>query len=99
MRHPLLSLERVARLTKQLLVVETAAVAVPGFEHHSFAEFFGTNELNGDVSNWWTPNRHAAIAMCKAAGFSRVEARQDPADRPTERDTLHRYRLVLRAWK
>ena len=99
MRHPLLSLERVARLTRQLLVVETSAVAVPGFEHHSFAEFFESNELNGDVSNWWTPNRHAAMALCRAAGFTRVDAGQDAADRPTQRDALHRYRLVVRAWK
>jgi tRNA (mo5U34)-methyltransferase len=99
MRHPLLALERVASLTRNLLVVETEAVAVPGFEHHSFCEFFESNELNADVSNWWVPNRHAAIALCRAAGFGEVDADDDPANRPTQRDSLHRYRLFLRAWK
>jgi len=99
LRHPLLGLERLARITRELLVIETEAVAVPGFEHHGFCEFFESNELNGDVSNWWAPNRRAVVAMCRAAGFGRVEARDDPSSRPPSRDALHRYRLVVRAWQ
>ena len=99
LRHPLLALERVARLARNLLVVETEAVAVPGFEHHAFAEFFENDELYGDPTQWWVPNRHAALSLCGAAGFARTEARQDPANRPTRREALHRYRLVVRAWK
>ncbi|MFP5318296.1 MAG: class I SAM-dependent methyltransferase [Acidimicrobiia bacterium] len=98
-RHPLLALERLARITRQLLVIETEAVAVPGFEHHGFCEFFESNELNGDVSNWWAPNRRAVVGMCRAAGFGHVESREDPSSRPRSREALHRYRLVVRAWK
>jgi tRNA (mo5U34)-methyltransferase len=99
MREPLLALERLARVTRELLVIETEAVAVPGFEHHAFCEFFESNELNADVSNWWAPNRRAVAAMCRAAGFQRVESRNDPRARPPTHDALHRYRLVVRAWK
>ncbi len=99
LRHPLLALERLSRITRELLVIETEAVALPGFEHHAFCEFFESNELNGDVSNWWAPNRRAVASMCRAAGFGHVESREDPASRPPSRDALHRYRLVVRAWK
>lgn len=99
LRHPLLALERLARVTRELLVIETEAVAVPGFEHHGFCEFFAGSELNGDGSNWWAPNRQALVGMCKAAGFERVEARDSGRSRPPSPDALHRYRLVLRAWK
>lgn len=99
MRHPLLALERLARVTRELLVVETEAVALPGYEHHAFCEFFESNELNADVSNWWAPNRRGLTAMCRAAGFPRIESRNDPGSVPPSRDALHRYRLVLRAWK
>ncbi|MGH9222567.1 MAG: class I SAM-dependent methyltransferase [Acidimicrobiales bacterium] len=99
MRNPLLALERVARLARDLLVVETEAVAVPGFEHHGFAEFFETNELNGDPTVWWAATRHATMALCRSAGFAQVDSPAEPANRPTRRDALHRYRLVVRAWK
>lgn len=99
MRHPVLALERLARLARDLLVVETEAVAVPGFEHHGFAEFMESDELDGDPTTWWVPNRHAAMALCRTAGFSQVEAAADPAQRPTRGDALHRYRLVVKASK
>jgi tRNA (mo5U34)-methyltransferase len=98
-RHPMLALERLARITRELLVVETEAVAIPGFEHHAFCEFFESNELNGDVSNWWAPNRRAVEGMCRTAGFPRIETWVDPESRPQSHDALHRYRLVVRARK
>jgi tRNA (mo5U34)-methyltransferase len=99
LRHPLLALERLAQVTGQVALIETEAVAVPGFEHHAFCEFFETNELGSDVSNWWAPNLRALLGMCRAAGFARVECRDDGRSRPRSRDALHRYRVVVRAWK
>lgn len=99
MRHPLLALERLARLTGELLLAQTEAVVVPGFEHKSFCEFFETNELGADAGLWWAPNRRGLTGMCRAAGFPRVESRDDARSQPPRRDALHRYPLVLRAWK
>ena len=99
MRHPLMALERLARVTRQLLVISTDAVAVPGFEHHAFCEFFETDDLDADPTNWWAPNRRAVAALCRTAGFARVESRNDRRARPPGNDALHRYRLVARAWK
>ena len=99
MRHPLLALERLCRLTGEVLVIETEGVAVPGFEHHGFCEFFEGHELNGDVTAWWASNRRAVAGLCRAAGFGRVEGGDGPESRPRSGDVLHRYRLVMRAWR
>ena len=99
MRHPLLALERLARVTGELLLIETEAVAIPGYEHHGFCEFFEGSELNGDPTLWWAPNRHALAGMCRAAGFSRVEGGDGPESKPLSAEALHRYRLIVRAWR
>lgn len=99
LRHPLLALERLARVTGQLLVIETEAVALPGYDDQAFCQFFEKDELEGDVTNWWAPNRRALAALCRAAGFARVESRNDPSARPPAPDQPHRYPLVVRAWK
>jgi tRNA (mo5U34)-methyltransferase len=72
MKHPLLSLQRLARVTREVAIIETEAVVVPWREHIAMCEFYETNELNGDVSNWWTPNAKALAGMCRAAGFREV---------------------------
>ncbi|MGH9281172.1 MAG: class I SAM-dependent methyltransferase [Acidimicrobiales bacterium] len=99
MRHPLLALERLAKVTSGVLIVETDAVAVPGFEHHAFCEFLETDELGSDVNIWWVPNRHAVEGLCRAAGFARVQSPDDGRSRPPSRESLHRYPLVVKAWK
>ena len=37
-----------------------------------YGEFFETNELNYDMSNWWAPNEKALLVLYRAAGFKRV---------------------------
>jgi tRNA (mo5U34)-methyltransferase len=73
MENPLQAMRRVASVTRELAIVETEAVAFPNFEQHSLCEFFESDELMGDVSNWWAPNDRALAGMCRAAGFSRVD--------------------------
>lgn len=73
MENPFEALKRVAAVTKELAIVETEAVAFPVIEHHAVCEFFESNELQGDVSNWWAPNEKAVGGMCRAAGFRHVD--------------------------
>jgi tRNA (mo5U34)-methyltransferase len=73
LESPLEAMRRVAALTGELAIVETASVFLPGYEHASLCEFYESNELQGDVSNWWAPNARALEGLCKAAGFSRVD--------------------------
>ena len=73
MKHPLLALERLARVTRDLAVIETEAVWIPDFEDHAVVEFFETDERLGDPTNWWAPNAKALVGMCRAAGFRKVD--------------------------
>jgi tRNA (mo5U34)-methyltransferase len=71
MRHPLLALERVASVTKELLILETQ-VDLSEQARPAMA-FYPTNELNNDYTNWWGPNPAAVTAMLRDVGFSEVE--------------------------
>jgi len=42
-------------------------------ERYEICEFYSSNQLNADPSNWWAPNLKALVGMCRAAGFSRIE--------------------------
>ncbi|MCP4659871.1 MAG: methyltransferase domain-containing protein [bacterium] len=97
---PLAALRRLARVTGELAIIETAAVVVPGFEHHAFCEFFESDELNFDPGNWWAPNEKALHGMCRAAGFAAVETRLGPpAPAHCPAGEITRYRAVVHAGK
>jgi len=72
MRHPLLALERVASVTRELLIVETYVELV--HTRRPVMTFYPGKELRDDVSNWWAPNPAAVVAMLRDVGFARVEA-------------------------
>lgn len=78
LENPLAAMRRVFELTGEVAIIETAAVMIPGYEHVPMFEFYESNELNGDVSNWWAPNHRALVGLCRAAGFRRVEALTNP---------------------
>jgi tRNA (mo5U34)-methyltransferase len=70
LRHPLLALERVASVTRDLLIVETV-VDMVGFSRPALA-FYPGRELKGDPTNWWGPNVPAVRAMLASVGFERL---------------------------
>ena len=78
MRHPLLALERLAQVTRDLAVIETEAVCLPALDDRAFCQFFETDDLSGDPTNWWSPNAQALVGLCRAAGFRRVELQVHP---------------------
>jgi len=71
MKHPLLALERVASVTRKLLIVETVIdlLYVPG----KALAFYPGAELSRDATNWFGPTPAAVVAMLQTVGFSRVE--------------------------
>lgn len=81
LKHPLLALQRLAQVTREVAIIETEAVEIPGFEQVPMCEFFETNELNGDTSNWWAPNAKALEGMCRTAGFGNIELTLNPRPR------------------
>jgi tRNA (mo5U34)-methyltransferase len=80
--NPQLGLERVASVTKDLLIVETV-VDMVGIRRPA-AAFYPGRELNNDPTNWWGPNHAAVVGMLKVAGFKRVEL-VTPIRRPAYR--------------
>jgi tRNA (mo5U34)-methyltransferase len=97
LEEPLTALRRLAAVTDELAIVETAAVHTGALEKHAVCEFYEGDELNADETNWWAPNAPALAAMCRAAGFTRV----DPLGYPPAATSapVTRYRLVAHAWR
>ena len=106
MQDALAALRRVAAVTRELAVIESEAVMIPGLEHLAICEFYEGDELNQDSSNWWAPNQKALEAMCRAAGFTRVhvlvgppvDVPSPPAAPGPPPPPIH-YRAVVHAWK
>jgi tRNA (mo5U34)-methyltransferase len=72
---PYLAVRRLAQVTDEVAIIETAAILTPGLEEYPLVAFFPEDELLGDPTNWWAPNAAALAGMCRAAGFSRVETK------------------------
>jgi tRNA (mo5U34)-methyltransferase len=89
MRHPLLALERVASVTRELAIVDTH-VGMVDVEKPAMI-FYPNNELNDDWTNWWGPNPAAVEAMLGTVGFSRFE-RKHP-------ETIVEGRFTVHAWR
>ena len=69
MRHPLLALERVCGVTREMAIVETHALLR---FRKPMLEFYPGDELFGDPTNWFVPNAPAIEGLLKAAGFRKV---------------------------
>jgi tRNA (mo5U34)-methyltransferase len=71
LRNPFLALEKIARLARETLIVETHLDA--GEIDRPAMIFYPGSELNVDPSNWWGPNRLCVEAMLRDVGFSRID--------------------------
>jgi tRNA (mo5U34)-methyltransferase len=71
MKHPLLALEHVASVTKDMLIVETVVDMLT--THRPAMALYVGDELARDSSNWCGPNPAALIGMLNTVGFKRVE--------------------------
>jgi len=93
-RHPLLALERVASVTRKLLIVETV-VDMIGIGRPAVA-FYPSRELNNDPTNWWAPNLPALHGMMRDVGFDEVRTVTEPPGlaRRAARAVVHRMRGV-----
>ena len=76
LRHPLAALERVASVTRGLLILETV-VDMVGLARPALA-FYPERELNNDPTNWYGPNAPAVHAMLRSVGFARVRTVTSP---------------------
>jgi tRNA (mo5U34)-methyltransferase len=91
LRNPLLALERVAAVTREVAVIETEAKAFARSGRRALCEFV-EHEYRGDPTNWWLPNENAVTGLCRAAGFAGVRVLTGPPRSGS-------YRLVAHAFK
>jgi tRNA (mo5U34)-methyltransferase len=80
LRHPLLGLDRISAICDGQIFVESFVCddysAIRGGLGHGYAgeqivaEFYPTDELAGNPTNWWGPTLHCLAAWLFAAGFT-----------------------------
>lgn len=73
LKHPLLALERVCEVTRELAIVESFVTNEALSGEPPVLQFYETNELLGQIDNWCGPNLECLIAFCRTAGFARPE--------------------------
>lgn len=80
LKHPLLALEKVCSITTGMAVVDSFILReehCPGalVETRPMMEFYETEEFGGQTDNWCAPSLPCLMAMCRTAGFARVDHR------------------------
>lgn len=73
LRHPLLGLERVCSVTRGVALVESFVIDTEPSRDRCFLEFYETDELGGQIDNWYGPTTQGILAMARAAGFPRAD--------------------------
>lgn len=86
LKNPYGGLEKAAAMADDLLIVETVTtmnrLSKPVMRH------FEGGELDGDPTNYFTPNTLCLESMLREIGFRRIEIRQTPELRPAEEPGL-----------
>ncbi len=80
LKHPLAALEKVCELTREIAIVESFIVSdqdpvIPTME------FYETTELGEQLDNWVGPTLECLQALCRTAGFARVDVLDASGDR------------------
>jgi tRNA (mo5U34)-methyltransferase len=78
LKHPLLALEIVCGLTKDVCIIDSWVVpkderAGTGEDSIPYLEFYETDELGEQLDNWFGPTLECLLGMCRAAGFARTQ--------------------------
>ena len=75
-RHPLLALDIVCGLTREMAIVDSFVIDAedrPAIDSPlPICEFYETDELGGNLDNWFGPTVDCLLAFCRTAGFVRV---------------------------
>ncbi len=83
MKYPLLALEKVASVTKELLILETYINPWLSLINKPIMMFYPNNELNKDVTNWCSPNIAMVKSLLTTVGFNQVKLVKWRKDRAT----------------
>jgi tRNA (mo5U34)-methyltransferase len=97
-KNPLLVLERVAAVCKELFIVETYVDQRMGEDYPAMVYYPGS-ELSDDPTNWWGPNARCVEAMLGTVGFPKVETVWGDPDKPTLTSRRDKIGRMLRPGK
>ncbi len=85
LKHPLLGLEIVCGLTREMALVDSFVTDADSWQEHPddlpTLEFYETDQLAGRLDNWYGPSVSCLLALCRAAGFARAELLHARGDR------------------
>jgi tRNA (mo5U34)-methyltransferase len=83
LRHPLLALDSLRLLTRGHAYLETAVSdnELP-YDLPGVSRFYRAGELNGDGSNWFSPNVACLLDWVRSAGFEATLTAALPTERP-----------------
>jgi tRNA (mo5U34)-methyltransferase len=96
LRHPLYALERVASVTREMLILSTS-IDMVSHERPAMA-FYPGAELGNDPTNWWGPNIPCVHAMLHDVGFRKITT--VTVNNHTDPDApLIRHVAAFHAWK
>jgi hypothetical protein len=73
LKHPMLALERVCELSTGLACIESFVTDDQPTGTIPTLEFYEGTQLAGQFDNWVGPNISCLMAMCRTAGFARVD--------------------------
>jgi tRNA (mo5U34)-methyltransferase len=78
LKHPLLALERVCSVARDMAAVESFILTEQhglssAQEQTNLVRFFEADDFGGQVDNWFAPTAACLLALCRTAGFARVE--------------------------
>lgn len=81
LKHPMMALEQIYSVTKEMLVMETHYEPYYSKDSQPVARFYGGIEVNQDPTTWWGLSESCIINILKAVGFKKVEVVYRYADR------------------
>lgn len=97
LRHPLLALEKVASVTRRMLILSTHVdmLSIP----RPAMAYYGGTEIAGDPTNWCGPNYPWLEVMLKDVGFARVEKVSSTHEPDGDEATFRGRAMTVHAWK
>lgn len=81
LHHPLLALQRLCEVTREVAIIETYIIDNTFPTRHPVMEFYEFEELGGQYDNWWGPSSECLMRMLRTAGFARLEVLQSQPTR------------------
>jgi tRNA (mo5U34)-methyltransferase len=73
LEEPLTAIKRIYALTREMAIIETHAIYIPGHEDIALLEFYENEKLNKDATNHFGFNAAALGGLCRQAGFRSVK--------------------------